>query len=578
MYSGTLEVSCAADEGARYPSLIESSDLDGGSSVAVLTYLRCIIESIDHPDLVSIVFQYLLATPESKKDETKSSRPTTIARRRKSENLLSNLAQGQDKPVPDLFNLVDLVLTSLRSRNQQTVTATLRLVCVLLRNRHQYGFSLIKTSAIEDGFATRSLMTHDRDVATLFTIAEDLADADPLGEAYELQLVDVQNALESHECSSQLLSLPDSDLVKEEAVQIHSIEPGDPLLASLVDLLKGFLANDIETNLALTQTMSTLASCGSLRLDGWLVGSLQPTPSPVDASARKKEIPKSGDLTQSATDMYSGDQNDAKHLLRTSVPATSENGLSDEDMSPVFSALDSLLAQVEVFRREIQNFDIYLAERKHVFKVGEDIDNAVASEYSSSRRLDEDSLLMPPPPKPRGGPQIGSIKERLLSTESSAQGSRANSPRGRQPEVAASPALAGRLSHLRISPSPSTARSDSRAFSTSPSPLTQGSVSSTPPKRMVTPIGPADALNRQVKVSSPIGGNVRNLQELSGGSETSSIRSESIAPDHRENSGYKELSLSHVLTNVIILQEFVLELAAIVQVRASLFGEVRFSQ
>jgi len=38
----------------------------------------------------------------------------------------------------------------------------------------------------------------------------------------------------------------------------------------------------------------------------------------------------------------------------------------------------------------------------------------------------------------------------------------------------------------------------------------------------------------------------------------------------------REASLSHVLTNVVVLQEFVLEMAAVMQVRASLFGEVKF--
>ena len=35
-------------------------------------------------------------------------------------------------------------------------------------------------------------------------------------------------------------------------------------------------------------------------------------------------------------------------------------------------------------------------------------------------------------------------------------------------------------------------------------------------------------------------------------------------------------SLSHVLTNIVILQEFVLEIAAVMHVRAALFGEVKF--
>ena len=38
-----------------------------------------------------------------------------------------------------------------------------------------------------------------------------------------------------------------------------------------------------------------------------------------------------------------------------------------------------------------------------------------------------------------------------------------------------------------------------------------------------------------------------------------------------------EASLLHIITNVVILQEFILELVALMQIRASLFGEVRFA-
>ena len=39
----------------------------------------------------------------------------------------------------------------------------------------------------------------------------------------------------------------------------------------------------------------------------------------------------------------------------------------------------------------------------------------------------------------------------------------------------------------------------------------------------------------------------------------------------------REATLNHVLTNIVILQEFILELAALIQVRASLLdGELRF--
>ena len=37
----------------------------------------------------------------------------------------------------------------------------------------------------------------------------------------------------------------------------------------------------------------------------------------------------------------------------------------------------------------------------------------------------------------------------------------------------------------------------------------------------------------------------------------------------------REASLGHIITNVVVLQEFVLEVVALMQIRASLFNEVR---
>jgi hypothetical protein len=48
------------------------------------------------------------------------------------------------------------------------------------------------------------------------------------------------------------------------------------------------------------------------------------------------------------------------------------------------------------------------------------------------------------------------------------------------------------------------------------------------------------------------------------------------SPDGEGKEEKDLVSVSHVLTNVIVLQEFLLELAAMVQVRAGLFDEVRF--
>lgn len=114
---------------------------------------------------------------------------------------------------------------------------------------------------------------------------------------------------------------------------------------------------------------------------------------------------------------------------------------------------------------------------------------------------------------------------------------------------------------------------DARAYS--PSPLRKDSITSTTPKRVITPMGPADALNQKVKIKNKVGNHKHHMGDVVG-SETSSVRSGSVVTDAQAAEEFSEISLSHLLTNIIILQEFILELAAIIQVRASLFGEVEF--
>lgn len=526
------------------------------------------------------MFQYLLATAEVDVEDTRPSRPTAVARRRKSDNLITNLAEGQDQPVPDLFNLVDLIMTSLRSSNQQTVTATLRLVCVLLRNRHQYHFSLFKIRPMPHGNKT-STGQDDQDVQFLFSIAEDLADFDSLRASYQAHLHDVQSSIEHHECSAQILSVPGFDSNAQTiAVPHQSIEITDTLLLTLIGMLKGFMANDVETNLSLTQAISTLALCGSVSLRPWLL-SASCDVTVYNLDLENDEAPDN-DQDQTLSDRRCAEPQETSVFAHPGVDNRSQPTKPMRSLSPLLEALDCLKQDVERFHSEIHNFDIYLAERKHIFQVGDEIDEAgtVVSDTPESRRSEDLGSNIT---KPRlASAHLGSIPQRLRSAQSSNPESRASSPRGRRIEAASAPA-AGRLSHLHIPPSPQSPPSDSRGFPSSP--LRKSSVSATPPRRTATPIGPADAPKQKVKVWLPFpeaeSSSKRGSRDLSRSkgvtSETSSLRSASLAPGGFEGRSieHTEVGLSQVLTNVIILQEFVLELAAIIGVRARLFGEMQ---
>lgn len=526
--------------------------------------------------MIRLILQYLLALPGEQPEEISNSRPTTLARRRKSQNLITNLAKGEEKPSPTLFTLVDLILTSLRSRNQQTVTATLRLCSIIIRNQHPYAVTTlikIKAQVVKIPFPT--IATHDQEIDTLFLLAEDLASQDGLFESYEAHLHDIRNVLEAHCCSSNILALPGNDTslspgyppshpqFRLKPTSPHTIAHGDPFVDCLLSLLKNLLGNNIETNLSLTQTITNLASCGFTRLEGWVLGYGIDDEHVREPEACDDEIGGETILSNRKPDISDEDQSEEACALRDAG-----RRLFDSSGSPVFAALNSLVKQVDSFRQKIQDFDIYLTERKHIFKIGEEIDSSLADASAPLQKTEgsmNNSPIVPP-----NQTHIISISQRLLIENSSSNTSRATSPRGREQNDSSASRLIGRLNHLRISSSPSPAKMTPRDYS--PSPLRKNSVSPTPPK-IATPTGPPDALLQKIKLSTAFGG-FKPMHDYDG-SETSSIRSESVlGATHAEE--FREITLGHLLTNVIILQEFILELAALVEVRTCLFGEVRF--
>lgn len=500
-----------------------------------MTYLKAVLESLSYADIVRLVLHYMLGAPTKSSEDKKPSRPSTLARRRKSESLISNNAIRIDDPSPDLITLTDILRGYLESHNQQTVIASLRLLAVMLHRWHELAnTTLMKVHLSDDSVAKRSMSNHQQHLEFLYSFAEDISDDDALGERYESHLEDAQVLLETHPCSAVQLLPPAIDtfekFVTHKSVRQRSIVQDDSLLARLLSLLENFLTNDILVNLSLSENIAALASCRETSLEGWLLASTA-----------------------------------GGHENISSVDTSRE---SSHAASPVFVRLESLVERVERLRREIDDFEIYLAERRHVFTVGGDIDDALAGTPTQNPPQVEDGNL----PRSRHRIPIGSISERL---KTSADPSRSASPRGRQKEnskdYAPQPkSVVGRLSHLKLSPSPGHSSSVERTYS--PSPLRKQSLSSTASSPIPSPKGPPDALHQTFRLRAKFRSTRSTLENSE--SETSSMRSESVGPaiDSREET--KEISLSHLLTNVIILQDFILELAAIIQVRASLFDEV----
>jgi hypothetical protein len=547
---------------SRYPSLLESSDADGGSSVAVLTYLRRILDALDHPELVNMILQYLLALQDYTATSPKTPRSPTAVKRRQSLMLL-NTPQDDDRLNPSLFNLVDLVLGSTSSRNAQTVSAALKLTTVILGKSHGYALgSLIKVMYVHYKEHYRTIGALNIELEMYLNLAIDLAGEDGVDEAYESHLKDIQSMLESHTCSLKSIALPASSMkaqgyfdTSESAakdVDPHYLLPEDPLFQSLVDLLLRFLTNDIETNLALTEAIIGIGTCSQLRLEGWLV---------VDPADYQFE-----DMGEEPAEYSS--ENFRDMLMAGRLPTWKPAATPQ-----LLACLQQLQTQIEALRGDITDWDDHVANRKNAFRFHEEMHDAMKMSTPQQKPT------RPSSETPPAGSWTPQIPKHVLDNPTTP--SRTQSPRGRKE------ALAEQRGTPTASPAPSKLGGQTLVGS---------------PSRGLSPMPAPQAAKRQTTLFSDIDANFANLRhsELlkrrirfrrpAGSQEVEVLLSkyqpppmddaEGQAPDaeqEAEKDDVREASLLHIITNVVILQEFVLELVALIQIRASLFNEVRFA-
>jgi len=565
----------------RYPSLLESSDIDD-SSVAVITYLRRILESINHPELIRLILRYLFASPDqTTHEQAPSPRDRLVASRRKSLNQLTHFAEDENKPSPSLFNLGDLILTSLRSRSQSTVAATLKLVSVLSQKHHQHTIDyLLRTSPAVPSTGQRIIGAHNKEMELLFSLVANLYEDENVDASYENYLQDTRNLLECHPCSTQLLAVhvtgnatatPSATLESKSSLAqsyVHRLKLDDPLLTTILASLETFLTNTAETNLNLTEVIITLASCEYVLIEGWLVvdASNYIYDEDISASDTEEDIYQDSDLEL--------DESIDKEWNQTLAirKAQRQPFWSAEDTSPVVAILQSLIHQVSLYRKDVPNFDTYLRQRKETFQVEEKLTQALAS-IPPPVRSSQDSASFPTSStlSPDSVPP-GSISQRMFPEKVSAPVSGSSSPRGRQQTTHQMTPPVGRLGQLNLKGSTIPSETSARAFSSSP--LRQDLLSSPPSRTHGSKPPDIDVLKRKIDIASK-GPVAKILAEDQGSSETSSLFSNFTIPSNNEVAPV-EVSVSHLLTNVVILQEFILELAAVIQVRASLFEEVRF--
>ncbi|KAJ5659941.1 hypothetical protein N7507_006392 [Penicillium longicatenatum] len=449
-----------------YPSLLESSDVAGGSTAAVLTYMCRILDSIDQGELVHRILHFLLASsppPEEQMDMSAS--------RRKSLIVLAALASEAAQPSPSLFNLRDLALMGLQSTNRQTVLATLRLLNVVLQRHHPFARALIHTVSSQPA-QQRSVGAFNAELEQLLGLGTSVIDEPTLNESYDNYVSDATWVLESRLC------LPVSAEEAEDDIPLpQQLQQDDPIVQGLLNCVDSFFTNSVIVNLALTGVLMSLASSHLFSLDGWVLVD----PAQYDPST---EAPSDG----------------LDHVCQAyrapTWPATAAPTLT--------AALRRLVEQVCQWKQDLPDFDVLIAARRELLHKEQDPQMPESSEPAET------------------GP---------ISTDRS------------------------RPSYPGSSPEPSNSRGQSPGMSSgmrdesSVRPIdSRGSDSTALRQRLAMPFPPVP-----VQPESEV----------------------DLTPD-ADHETQSSVTLGHVLTNIVILYEFLLELSAVVQARGSLFEEAGY--
>jgi hypothetical protein len=249
-----------------YPSLIESSERD---SVAILTYLRVILEVLQHEDLIHLMLSYLMGdtkepVPTNRKKKLRRASTMNLLRALPSDDSLAN--------TPQLFSAADLIMGNLKAHQEERVIATLRLASTLLKRHCGYTINtLLRTSTHPKAQVT--VGHHEKEMELFLGLISPGGLAEHGSQSFDAYVRDAMINLETHPCSEHVLRSLVSPPKPSKAppVPFHTIRQDDPLMKGLLRLFSSFFTNCVELNLWLTRVIVDLCACRFRSAEGWLL-------------------------------------------------------------------------------------------------------------------------------------------------------------------------------------------------------------------------------------------------------------------------------------------------------------------
>lgn len=639
--------------------------------------------------MINLILHYLLALPEGGSLAPSSAEPSvSAARKRKSMDLATMMAtRVEPEYTPLLFNLVDLIQSCLKSPNQQTVCVTLQLLAAILKRHHRYAIITLLHTESASGASHRTVGAHQQEVEFLMTLAETAGGQDNFDEVYESILKDTMTRVEGHPCSIKLVTpkvstnnhrlpaIPDTLPGAPQDVPPHTLNPQDPLLNNILDLLESFFINPVEINLSITETILDMAVCGYISIEGWLLRH----PTKYQFEEEHDELVSDEPVSPLQDDAASVSSEMQK--LEAVSRCRRRPKWQPSTLPRILSILESLAEQASSFRDSIPRFEELIQQRREAFQTADTILVPPQAVRASSKapnlapeQANHDESRSTSPARPSA---LEGFAQRILSELGSP--SRSNTPRGRKEASRSSRSLSTPTKPLPPKPLPTPPKefplnldnpSQSKfirpsseagmadestsggraspiktaaAFAAEDQEILSRRVGLPAPAQKVAPIPlnlkkdsvkdvvkdvevaeedevkedasdqPEKPKEEQTIGEEPTGeestgagpaGEVpmeeqskegpkedqgeatednaaeSEAAEAEVGAEAEATEVEVAEPseaDAPSSSETKTASVSHILTNAIIFQSFLLELASLVQVRAGLFNEVKFA-
>lgn len=613
-------------ENVLYPSILECSDLDG-SAVAVMSYIDIMIRTLEDGRLSDLLVDFLMSedsdgigrigkprhrlhgtlnlssnVPPRSRSTSVADKETRIHHRKSSAMLLLEMEAPDSRRQSEYFTtmarftLKDLVLSNLRSQNQAALTAALQLFQTMLTRQCRVcvdGLILVipSTSATsypepvmitpfvppkasgedsdEEEFVypgaevkprsptgtlpplpiypqpETTLSTHEREMDLYLALVSRIDPShndDAFSTGYEHYLHDAVTSIHSHSCFH---IRADEDL-ESRSQQRHRLNVKDAILSLILDSLRRFFSNSPKMNISLTGVLAELALCPNRSIVGWLTCNANDVPQPKAVLDVRLE-----DMQDDCSIDFEIDERLATET--NILPATR----LDESSRPIVHTIfQGLVGQLERYRQLVDNFDGYLLERRQGLLFSENLTDALTLTLEPAVDLGLSSALstLVSSSNPSDtGLQRPKSKPKTSSSLVSFLTPRKNKLKAQTPvEVQTS------------------SRDDCKIVTSRPFTPHYQQTRNIVVEPFVVPL-PSESSSMWIPAKTSSWESVEE-DVFSAGRQWRGMNVNNVErlDDYRDQDSPTRITLSHLLDNVVVLEECIKELVAIIQARRSL--------